>query len=397
MAITFGQDIKENVENARQNYLNLVEEGADSEKIEAAQGEYMTQYSEMIKNDIMDQAKQEARRGTDDTNIAIARGQNPLTAEERKFINELVNPDTETYKEGSIIPETIIERVFEDAQLSRPILNEINFKVSGINTRLILADREGQAVWGEIFNKIQGQIDANFREVNFSQNKLTAFAVVPKDLLEFGPRWVERFVREQLAEAIAVALEYGVVKGRGTSAHEPIGLMKDAVKDDDGNITSVTDKPVSGTLTFADMRTTAQELAGVMTTLSVKENGNPVNVAGKVVFAVSPADQFMVQSQYTVQTANGQWVTNLPYNIRVVATDQVPQGQLLAFVNDRYEAVNTGSVDIKRYDQTLALEDADVFITKHFAHGMPVDNKAAALYDLDIDGVPSLEEGADTP
>lgn len=395
MAIQFSQETKDKVEDLRSEYLNLVEKEAKPEEIEAKQGEYMEAYSEMIKDQVIEEARAEYKNGTDDTNIAIARGQNPLTAKEAKFINELVDPDTDTYKENVIIPETIVERVFEDAQQSRPLLQQINFRVSGINTRLILADREGQAVWGEIFNKIQGQIDANFREVNFSQNKLTAFAVVPKDLMQFGPRWVERFVRQQLSEVMAIALEYGVVNGRGTNSHEPIGLTKDIVKDDEGNITGVEDKETVGTLTFADMRTTAMELAHVMTHLSTKENGNLVNIDGDVSLVVSPADQFMVKAQYTVQTVSGQWVTSLPYNVTITASEQVPQGKVVAFARSRYEAVNTGSIEIKRYDQTLALEDADVFITKHFAHGMPVDNKASVVYDLEIPDVPDYADAGD--
>ena len=63
-------------------------------------------------------------------------------------------------------------------------------------------------------------------------------------------------------------------------------------------------------------------------------------------------------------------------------------GKVVAFVGSRYEAVHTGAVEIKSYDQTLALEDCDLFISKHFAHGMPADNKASLVYNLAIEEVP---------
>jgi HK97 family phage major capsid protein len=385
MTIKFKDDIEANVEKFRAAYYNAVKEGAEPEEVEAKHGEYMMAYGEALTENVMERARKEAQNGTDDTNIAIARGRNVLTNEERKFFNELVNPNTDTHKEPKILTETTIERVFDDIKQERPLLSRIRFNLAGLNTRLILADPSGQAVWGEIFGKIQGQIDSNFKVVNFSQNKLTAFALVPKDLIKFGPEWVERFVREQIAEAIGIQLEIGIVSGGGSTLNQPIGMTKDMVKDEDGNITSITDKTSTGTLTFADAKTTAKELAQVMTHLSTKENGKGVDVSGGVTLVVNPQDQFLVQAQHTMQTQNGAWVTSLPFNISVVASEGVSANKVVALVDRRYEAVHTGNVEFRRYDQTMALEDMDVFISKHFAHGMPADNKASAVYDLAIE------------
>lgn len=380
MPITFSNDLETKVADLRADYFAAVQEGAEPEVVEAKNVEYMNAFYEMSKENILKQARDEARAGSDDVNIAIARGANVLTAKEKKFFNELVNPDTETYKEPKILPETTIERVFDDIKTERPLLNKIKFNLAGINTRLVLAETEGQAVWGEIFGKIQGQIDANFKVVNFSQNKLTAFAVVPKDLIKFGPAWVERFVREQLAEVIGVAIEAGIVNGGGAAVNQPIGMTKDYNLEEG----TVTDKTPTGELTFASAEVTAYELATVLTHLSTKENGKLVNIDGKVTLVVSPADQFMVKAKHTMQNVQGAWITSMPYNVDVVASETVPQGTVIALVGDRYEAVHTGQVELKQYDQTLALEDMDVFISKHFVHGMPADNKASAVYTLNI-------------
>lgn len=387
MVIKFKDDLHATVEAKRAEYYAAVKEGAEPEVVENLHGEYMTAYSSVLKNEIMSEAKREAYNGTDDTNIAIARGRNVLTNKEKTFFNALVDANTETYKEEKILPETIIERVFDDIIAARPLLAKINFKLSGLNTRLVLADPAGQAVWGEIFGQIQGQISADFKVINFSQNKLTAFALVPKDLIEFGPEWVERFVRAQLSEAIGIRLEAGIVNGGGSAVNQPIGMTKDY----DLEAGTVTDKVALGSLTFADATTTAHELAHVMTGLSTKENGMPVNIAGDVTLVVNPQDQFLVQAQHTLQTPNGQWVTSLPFNISVVASDGVPAKKAVALVGHRYEAVHTGNVTIKKYDQTFAMEDMDLFITKHFAHGMPVDNKASAVYDLAIAPLGGIE------
>lgn len=395
MAIQFKDSLNEKVENLRNEYLVAAREGAESEVVEAKQGDYMAAYSEALKADIIEMAKKESADANNDLNVKLARGNNVLTAKERQFFTNLVEDDADYdgYKKKELLPETTVERVFEDMQAERPLLSKINFNISGINTRLILADPEGQAVWGEIFGKIQGQISANFREVNFSQNKLTAFAIVPKDLKQFGPEWVERFVRLQLAEAIGLKVEEGVVKGGGSAVNQPVGLTKDLTKDGEGNITGVTDKASSGSLTFKDAQTTARELANVMTYHSTKENGRNVNVAGQVTLVVNPADQFLVQAQHTIQTQNGAWVTSLPFNIDVVASEFVDANKVISVVGSRYTAVHTGNVEIKSYDQTLALEDCDVYISKHFAHGMPEDNKVSAIYDLAIGETP-VDDGA---
>lgn len=387
MTITFKDETKNNIQNLKEAYFEAARNGADSEVVEAKYNEYMKAYTEDLSASILAEARQEVANAKLDGEIALNRGLNVLTAKERQFFTNLVEDDAnyDSFKEEKLLPETTVLRIFEDIKALRPLLSKINFQVAGLRTRIIVGKPEGAAVWGEIFGKIQGQILANFTEYSFSQNKLTAFAIVPKDLLQFGPEWVERYVREQLAEAVAVKIEEGVVLGKGSAANEPYGLTKDLTRDPDTNqITGVTDKVSAGTLTFADARTTALELAGALTKLQVTEQGKSISALGEVTLAVNPKDQYLVAASNTVQNVNGQWVTSLPYNVSVVPSEFVPAGKTVIFAGKRYYAVQTGAVEIKSYDQTLALEDCDVFIAKQFAHGLPEDNTVAFVYDLNV-------------
>ena len=387
MTITFKDETKNNIQNLKEAYFEAARNGADSEVVEAKYNEYMKAYTEDLSASILAEARQEVANAKLDGEIALNRGLNVLTAKERQFFTNLVEDDAnyDSFKEEKLLPETTVLRIFEDIKALRPLLSKINFQVAGLRTRIIVGKPEGAAVWGEIFGKIQGQILANFTEYSFSQNKLTAFAIVPKDLLQFGPEWVERYVREQLAEAVAVKIEEGVVLGKGSAANEPYGLTKDLTRDPETNqITGVTDKVSSGTLTFADARTTAKELAGALTKLQVTEQGKSISALGEVTLAVNPKDQYLVAASNTVQNVNGQWVTSLPYNVSVVPSEFVPSGKTVIFAGKRYYAVQTGAVEIKSYDQTLALEDCDVFIAKQFAHGLPEDNTVAFVYDLNV-------------
>lgn len=388
MPIKFKDDVAKSVEASRREYLEAVRNGEDNEVIEAKQGEYMNAFATNLKDELLTQARQEALDSTNDSAVKLNRGQNVLTSEETKFFSNLVEDDAnyDYFKEEKLLPETTVLRIFEDIKAERPLLSKINFQLAGLRARFIVGDPEGAAVYGEIFGKIQGQIGTNFKEVSFTQNKLTAFAIVPKDLKEFGPEWIERYVRALLAEAIAVKTEEKIVLGQGAASNEPYGIMKDLTLDAEGNITGATDKTSSGTLTFADAEATASELAGALAQLSVKENGKTVNVSNGVLLLVNPADQFAVKASNTMQTANGMWVTSLPFNVELTPSEFIPQGKAVFLVAKRYYAVQTGSLGIKAYDQTLALEDADTYIAKTFNTGMPEDNKAALVYDLAVGG-----------
>ncbi|MEB8956497.1 phage major capsid protein, partial [Bacillus cereus] len=170
-------------------------------------------------------------------------------------------------------------------------------------------------------------------------------------------------------------------------AHQPVGLMKDV----NATTGAVTDKKSSGTLTFAPSENgevIAGELYEVVKALSVDGKGKSRKVLNKIVMVVNPVDAIGVQARNTIQTANGQWVMALPYNIQTVESEEVPVGKALFFVKGQYIAAIAGGYKLKKFDQTLAIEDATLYTIKQFANGKPKDNKAALVYDLKISFTP---------
>lgn len=367
------KDKLKSYQDHKAHFAELVQNGASDEEQSKAFGEMF----DALSNDLRDEISAEVNNRVVDNGILAKRSQSPLTSEERKFFNEI---NTEVgYKEEKLLPETVIERVFDDLSTEHPLLSKINIQNAGLVTRIIKADATGQAVWGKIFGEIKGQLDAAFSEEEFKQSKLTCFVVVPDDLTMFGPNWVERFVRTQIEEAISVALEAGFLTGEGAAKNQPVGLMKD-IQSNGG----VVDKTSSGTLTFADADTTVNELKDVLKGLSVKEDGKPVKIDGKVVLVVNPQDSWDIQARYTYLTANGGFVTVLPYNVSIVTSEFVPANKLVAFVSDRYDAVRGGGLTVKKFDQTLALEDCILYTAKTFAYAQPADNNASRVYDLKL-------------
>ncbi|PFT07480.1 phage major capsid protein [Bacillus thuringiensis] len=372
----------ENFEAKKQAYMNLVK--ADDTKMEDLSAAFDDMFDTLV-TDLSEKISAQARIEAQDAQILTSRGQNVLTSEERKFFNAVVQDGG--FKDDSILPYTTQERVFEDLVTEHPLLEAIGMQDLGAVTKFIYSDATKAYAWGELFGDIRGQINAAFREEQIGQLKLTAFSAIPNDMLELGPVWVERYVRTLLVESYSVGLEFGFVNGGGSVAHQPVGLMKDV----NATTGAVTDKKSSGTLTFAPSENgevIAGELYEVVKALSVDGKGKSRKVLNKIVMVVNPVDAIGVQARNTIQTANGQWVMALPYNIQTVESEEVPVGKALFFVKGQYIAAIAGGYKLKKFDQTLAIEDATLYTIKQFANGKPKDNKAALVYDLKISFTP---------
>lgn len=354
---------------------------ANAEATEKEQAEAFQNYFEALQNEVVNTVRSQVNDEMLDRSILQQRGQNVLTSEEMKFFNTAVVEGG--FTDESILPVTTQERVFEDLVQEHPLLDAIGMQDLGAVTRFITSDPTKAYAWGKLFGDIKGQVNAAFDEETITSLKLTAFAVIPNDMLELGPVWIERYVRTLLVESYSVGLEFGFVNGGGAAVEQPVGLMKD-VNPDTG---AVTTKTSSGTLTFAPSEygeTVSGELYNVVKALSTDAAGKSLKVLNKVVMVVNPVDAIGVQARNTIQTSNGQWVMALPYNIQVVESEEVPVGKALFFVKGRYLAAIAGGYKLKKFDQTLAIEDATLYTIKQFANGKPKDNKAALLYDLNI-------------
>ncbi|MEB7675551.1 phage major capsid protein [Staphylococcus saprophyticus] len=367
MTIQLSDDFK----TARQEFLNAIQNGED----EKAQAEL---YGKMI-NELFEESKAQAQAEAERVS-SLPTAESKLTAEQRKFFNEI---NTEVgYKEEKLLPEETIDRIFENLTTEHPLLSDLGIKNAGLRLKFLKSETSGVAVWGKIFGEIKGQLDAAFSEETAIQNKLTAFVVLPKDLKDFGPAWVERFVRLQIEEAFAVALEAAFLNGTGKE--QPIGLNRQVQEGVSVTGGVYPEKESLGTLTFKDPRTTVLELTKVFKNHSTDEKGKSVAVKGNVTMVVNPSDAFDIQAQYTHLNANGVYVTALPFNLNVIESVAQTAGKVLTYVKGRYDGYLAGGINLQKFDQTLAIEDMDLYTAKQFAYGKAKDNKVAAIYDLNI-------------
>ncbi|PGR55994.1 phage major capsid protein [Bacillus cereus] len=377
-----------NFEEKKLAFAKATQEGTAEEQSVA-----LNSMIEALATDVRTDILNQVNESMVDRSIMQSRGANVLTSEEMKFFNAVVEEGG--FKSTETLPKTTQERIFDDLVEDHPFLKHIGLENLGAVTEFIYGDPEGAAVWGPLFDGIKGQLNATFRKDSISQLKLTAFIPLANDMLKLGPVWAERYVRTMITEAMKVGLERGFVAGTGKN--EPIGLLKDP----SGSVVNgvYPDKKPVGTLTFEPGRKTINELKGVVKLLAKKLNADgsdadrPKNIAGKVVMVTNPFDTFDIQANATIQNAAGVYVTSLPFNPILTESVFVPQGKVLFFVKGQYVAAMGGTEPIKKYEETLALEDATVYIAKQYATGKPKDKYTSQVYTLKLEEVTPPTEG----
>ncbi|MEK4500615.1 phage major capsid protein [Bacillus sp. FSL R12-0069] len=377
-----------NFEEKKLAFAKATQEGTAEEQSVA-----LNSMIEALATDVRADILNQVNESMVDRSIMQSRGANVLTSEEMKFFNAVVEEGG--FKSTETLPKTTQERIFDDLVEDHPLLQHIGLENLGAVTEFIYGDPEGAAVWGPLFDGIKGQLNATFRKDSISQLKLTAFIPLANDMLKLGPVWVERYVRTMITEAMKVGLERGFVAGTGKD--EPIGLLKDP----SGSVVNgvYPDKKPVGTLTFEPGRKTINELKGVVKLLAKKLNADgsdadrPKNIAGKVVMVTNPFDTFDIQANATIQNAAGVYVTSLPFNPILTESVFVPQGKVLFFVKGQYVAAMGGTEPIKKYEETLALEDATVYIAKQYATGKPKDKYTSQVYALKLEEVTPPTQG----
>lgn len=363
-------------------------ENATSEEINAALEAYVTAIAEDAGSQV--RAEYEELKNVTDNQVLAARGIPVLTAEETKFYNEVSKAGG--FDKDLTWPETIFERVFEDIQKDHPILRLVNFTPTVGLTKTIRSRRKGVAVFGPLHKDIEGQLDAEFGVEETHQIALTAFFLISNDTLQLGARWINRYVRLCLSEAVKDAWATKIITGNGNN--EPIGLLKDV----DGAVVGgvYPDKTSAGTLTFKDAPTMVSEFASVMKKMASykhsigKDDVNATDetrlVDGKIYLIINPVNYYDIVARLTIQNANGVFVTNMPFISpdKIIQSVDVPANKLITFIEGGYDASQSQPEKVYEYKETFAMKRATLYAIDMLGNGEPTDNYAAQVYDIKI-------------
>lgn len=327
----------------------------------------------------------EATRNETDARILAERGVRQLTSEERRYYTGVLeamksaNPKQALANGNLVMPLTTIDAVFEELSTKHPLLSKINFRPSGGAVEIITSSNGYQkAVWGELCDEIVKELLAGFSKVNTMLFKLTAFLPVCKAMLDLGPEWLDKFVREVLYEALANGLEYGYVTGTGKNM--PIGMDRQV-----GAGVTVVDGvyPKKVAIKLNDL--SARSIGNLLAIIAVDAAGKPRQIKD-VILLVSHTDYFSkIMPATTIMAQDGTFRNNVvPYPMEIIPTMALDSGDAIIGIGYRYLAVVGTSKEgkIEYSDHYHFLEDERVYLIKAYANGLPMDNNAFQLLDI---------------
>lgn len=351
----------------------------DEDGMKAAMAEFGTFTREQVLS--------EARGVLDSVDAAVlaGRGVRQLTSAETTYYKQFIsaarslNPKQAIDNIEVAFPETIIDAVMEDVQLSHPLLDAVEFVNSGILTKYIYNKQNVQlAKWGAITSAITEELSGAIAAIDLTTCKLSAFMCVSNDLLDMGPAWIDRYVRAILVDALATALETAIISGTGNG--EPIGMTRNV--SDDVSVTGGV-YPEKDAVSLTEI--TPATYGAVLSTMAKTPAGRPRAVTG-VVMLVNPFDYLSkVMPATTVMAPDGTYRNDvLPYPTTVIQTVGVTQGRAVLGMGKRYlMCVGIGKNGRLEYDDSVKfLEDQRAYKIKMLGNGRPKDNNAFVLLDI---------------
>ena len=328
---------------------------------------------------------EQKNNGAIDKVVLATRGIRQLTQKETEFFQHFIDAAKASDVKQAIsnlkdaIPTTFIDAVIDDIRKAHPLLDRVNLRNGTMFTRY-LYNKSGKPtiVWGDITAAISNELNADIGYMEVPLKKLSAFMYVPQDMLDLGPAWVDRFVRELLAEYISLGLEEAIVDGDGDNKF--IGMTRD-VSDD---VSVVGNKYPRKTAVKLD-KLTAINIGKVLKTVATDINGNARAVINPIL-VVNPFDYFLkVMPATTVRGADGSYRNDvLPYPMEIIQSAAMPSNLCVIGLPERYLAlIGTGkNGKIEYSDEYKFLEDNRTYKIKLTGNGKPLDDNAFVLCDI---------------
>lgn len=339
-----------------------------------------------IKNDF--EQKNSEKIQEEDSRILSYRGVRQLTSSERDYYNKVIdamkssNPKQALSDIDVVMPKTTIDAVFEQLKTDHPLFSKINFVPSGGITEMIVNTNGYQeAIWGKLCDEIVKELSSGFKLVDSTLLKLSSFMPVCKSMLDLGPEWLDRYVRDVLYEALANGMEAGYVAGDGND--KPIGMNRQV-----GEGVTVTGGvyPKKEKITVSDL--SPETVGNLLSLLSIDENGKARRV-DNVLLIVNPQDYYQkIMPATTLMAPDGTYRNDvMPYPITIIQSVAIDRGEAVIGIGSRYFATvgmeKEGRIEYS--DHYHFLEDERVYIIKAYANGMPLDNNA--FLNLDVSGI----------
>lgn len=338
---------------------------------------------------ITEKVKTDFEMYSTDTNVLAQRGYRQLTSEEMEFYQNLAKAGkasdpkqafTDLINTDGGMPETIIEDVYRDLLEEHPLLDKITFQNVKYLTKWLLNDHTRQkAAWGQINGEITQEIESAFKGIEVTLLKLTAYAVIPQDMLDLGPSFLDNYIRTILKEALYVALEKAIVSGSGKD--EPVGLNRDI--HEGVSFSTSTGYPEKTAIQVTNFL--PANYGPLVAKLAVTEKGR-MRSFDEVLMICNQVDYLnKIMPATTALTTGGTYARDLfPFPTEVVRSNEVKTGQAILCLPEEYFFGLGESKDgkIEYSDEFKFLQDARTYKIKLHGNGRPYDNTVAIVLDI---------------
>lgn len=319
---------------------------------------------------LINQVVAEAERASHDAEFKKQLGLRTLSQEEKKFYEGFKDiKQSLTANQIDIIPTEIIDRTLDDVKTASPILKLVNMAPANVK-KWIVASHSGVAVWGALTDDIKGELSAEISALNIELHMLSAYLVIPKAIRELSLEFVDRYFMVILSEAMQDGLVKGYLDGDGKIG--PIGIFRQiGATNNDGTQKAKT--VVTNITKFSP-----KGLAPVRKTLT----NNGKRVVPKLYLICNPADEaeYVDPCMYG-EALTGGYVNKSFIEIEKIVDANCPQGKAAFTIEGHYTMGATG-VRVNEYDQTKAMENADLIIATCYANGRAVDDNVAVVFDV---------------
>lgn len=321
--------------------------------------------------DLVDELVEQNAKAAADESYRSTLGLHVLSKEETEFY-QFVTKDVKqaiTANQIDILPTSIIDRTLADVKKRSTTLSLVKMAPAGV-TKWLAGSHTGTAVWGALTDEIKGELSATITALNLEQNKLTVYLVIPKAIRDLALPFVDKYFTAILAEAMHDGLVNGYLSGNGKTG--PIGITNkiESFKTDG---TAAAKTKIATVTKFSP-----KGLSEVRKTLS----NNGKRTVTELHLICNPLDEaeYVDPALYGEALVGGYRNTSFMPIVKHVEP-QCPQGTGIFTIKDVYTMGCTG-VRFDEYDQTKAMEDADLVIGKAYANGRADDDNCAVVFDI---------------
>lgn len=316
--------------------------------------------------EIINELKKEEEKAKSDEQYAKSLNLRILNAEEKEFYQKLKDAkQAVTFKQDDVIPTTIIDRTLEELQKESKIMDLISFAPANV-TKWITGSYTGVASWHGLTDELKGELEATISSLNIEDADLDAYLVIPKAISDLSLPFVDKFFNAILKEALMLGIEDGYCNGNGKD--EPIGIYKSIDKSIDG---VHQDKDVNTDLTSFKPKAMANAKK------YLTKNGK--RKYDKIYIVCHPNDEADYVAP-AIYNDRGELVASYK-NLEVVTSVKNPQGKAALVLPKKYTMGFSG-FKVKKYDQTLALKNADLLVGNVYANGQADDDYVAYVFDV---------------